>query len=73
MNGGEVARKVKERLPAIEILFISGYAEELRQSGEIEDSRFLQKPFTPQALVRKVREMLDMRNRLGGNHTPARV
>jgi two-component system cell cycle sensor histidine kinase/response regulator CckA len=59
MNGTELAHKVKERLHGTEILFISGYAEELRQSGEIDDSRFLQKPFTPQALGRKVREILD--------------
>jgi two-component system cell cycle sensor histidine kinase/response regulator CckA len=73
MNGTEVARKVKDRLPGIEVLYISGYAEELRQSGEIDESRFLQKPFTPQALARKVREMLDLRNGLRENHTPAGV
>ncbi|HEY3841445.1 MAG TPA: response regulator [Bryobacteraceae bacterium] len=61
MNGIELARKVKERLHGTEILFISGYAEDLRQSGEIEETRFLQKPFTPHALARKVREMLDQR------------
>jgi two-component system cell cycle sensor histidine kinase/response regulator CckA len=63
MNGTELARKVKERLHGTEVLFISGYAEELRQSGEIDDSRFLQKPFTPQALARKVREILDRHDR----------
>ena len=61
MNGIELARKVKERLHRIEILFISGYAEDLKQSGEIEEARFLQKPFTPHALARKVREILDRR------------
>ena len=59
MNGAELARKVKARLPGIEVLCISGYAEELRQSGEIDENSFLQKPFTPQALLRKVRDMLD--------------
>jgi len=59
MSGTELARKVKDRMPGIELLFISGYAEELRQSGEIDEARFLQKPFTPQSLARKVREMLD--------------
>jgi two-component system cell cycle sensor histidine kinase/response regulator CckA len=69
MNGTELARKVKERLPAIEVLYISGYAEELRQSGEIDEAHFLQKPFTPKALSRKVREMLDQTGRQPGNHT----
>jgi two-component SAPR family response regulator len=62
MNGTELVRRVKHRLPGVEILYISGYAEELRQSGEIEEVRFLQKPFTPHALLRKVRDMLDHRN-----------
>jgi two-component system cell cycle sensor histidine kinase/response regulator CckA len=63
MSGVELARKVRERLEGIEVLFISGYAEELRQSGEIEEARFLQKPFAPKVLVRKVREILDSNHR----------
>ena len=59
MNGLELARKVVDRLPAIEVLYISGYAEDVRQSGAIEESRFLQKPFAPNVLVRKVREIFD--------------
>jgi CheY-like chemotaxis protein len=59
MNGAELGRKVKARLPGIEVLYVSGYAEELRQSGEIDESSFLQKPFAPQSLLRKVRDMLD--------------
>ena len=59
MNGAELGRKVIERIPGIEVLYVSGYAEELRQAGEIDESAFLQKPFTPQSLQRKVREILD--------------
>jgi two-component system cell cycle sensor histidine kinase/response regulator CckA len=69
MDGTELARKVKERLPGIEILYISGYAEELRQSGVIEERCFLQKPFLPQTLARKVREMLDQHSERPENHT----
>jgi two-component system cell cycle sensor histidine kinase/response regulator CckA len=68
MNGAELARKVKDRLPGITVLCISGYAEELRQSGEIDENSFLQKPFTPQALLRKVREMLDQHDLPLENH-----
>jgi len=63
MNGTELARKVKDRMPGIEVLYISGYAEDLRQSGAIDDSHFLQKPFPPQALARKVRQMLDRQSK----------
>jgi len=69
MNGTELARKVRDRMPGIELLYISGYAEELRQSGEIDEARFLQKPFTPQSLARKVREMLDHHNGRPENQT----
>jgi two-component system cell cycle sensor histidine kinase/response regulator CckA len=70
MSGTELAVKVKDRLPSTGILYVSGYAEDLRQSGKIEESAFLQKPFTPQALARRVREMLDRRAQ-GGNHSGA--
>jgi two-component system cell cycle sensor histidine kinase/response regulator CckA len=68
MNGAELTRKVKDRLPDLKVLCISGYAEELRQSGEIDESAFLQKPFTPQALLRKVRDMLDRHDLRTENH-----
>jgi CheY-like chemotaxis protein len=69
MNGVELARKVRERLAGIAVLYISGYAEDMRQSGEIDESRFLQKPFTPQMLARKVREVLDQHGRPPENHS----
>ena len=62
MNGAELGRKVKDRLPGIGVLYVSGYAEEMRQSGEIDESSFVQKPFAPQSLLRKVRDMLDRSN-----------
>lgn len=61
MSGVELARKVKERLPGIGVLYISGYAEESHAFGEIDENNFLQKPFAPQQLSRRVREMLDHR------------
>jgi two-component SAPR family response regulator len=69
MNGTELARKVRERLSGIEVLYISGYAEELRRSGQIDEAHFLQKPFTPQLLARRVREMLDQRDERPENRT----
>ncbi len=69
MNGAELGRKVKKRLPGTEILYISGYTEELQQSGEIDERCFLQKPFAPQVLARKVRQILDERAQRSGNHS----
>jgi len=67
MNGAELARQVRARLPGIEVLYISGYGEEMRKSGEIDENSFLQKPFAPQALLRKVRDMLDRHGRRSEN------
>jgi PAS domain S-box-containing protein len=69
MNGVELARRVKDRLVGIEVLYMSGYAEDMRQSGDFEERSFLQKPFTPQALARKVREVLDQHGKHPENHT----
>jgi CheY-like chemotaxis protein len=47
--------------PDLKILFTSGYTEEaiLDQAGFEKGIDFLPKPYTPAALIRKVREMLD--------------
>ncbi|GAA5786223.1 hypothetical protein GCM10007860_32620 [Chitiniphilus shinanonensis] len=52
MNGGELARRVRERWPALPVLFISGYAD-LRRA-ELEDIDVIQKPFTKADLVVKI-------------------
>jgi CheY-like chemotaxis protein len=61
MGGKELARRMSALRRDMRVLFMSGYAEEaVLQHGEILDgSRFLQKPFSPDTLARKVREILD--------------
>lgn len=61
MNGMEVAAKVSQSNPGIPIFFMSGYADqELVNRGLLDPStHFLQKPFSPQELGRRVREVLD--------------
>lgn len=61
MNGRSLAELLKTRYEEMQVLFISGYGSE-RIPGlnvEGEDRPFLQKPFTLDALNRKVREVLD--------------
>ncbi|HYJ32883.1 MAG TPA: PAS domain S-box protein [Candidatus Binatia bacterium] len=61
MSGRELVDKVAELKPDIRVLFMSGYSDEaVARHGILEPGlAFLQKPFSRDALVRKVREVLD--------------
>lgn len=63
MNGRELARSLVQRWPGLKTLFLSGYADEaIVRHGLLEPGVFfLQKPFTPEGLARKVRETLEHR------------
>jgi signal transduction histidine kinase/CheY-like chemotaxis protein len=60
MGGRELANKLKEKLPDLQILFTSGYTDDaVVRHGVIEvGTNFIQKPFTPDSLAKKVREIL---------------
>ncbi|MFL5402706.1 MAG: ATP-binding protein, partial [Gemmatimonadales bacterium] len=60
MNGRELAQRVKEMLPGIPVLFTSGYTDgEIERRGLLRPgSLFVQKPLTPDTLVRAVRKAL---------------
>jgi CheY-like chemotaxis protein len=61
MSGKELARKAVQISPDLKTLFMSGYTDEtIAQHGVLEPGvAFLQKPFSPTALARKVRATLD--------------
>jgi PAS domain S-box-containing protein len=61
MNGRELAKRIEVEKPELKIIFMSGYTgEEMRNRGVLEPgTNFIQKPFTPDALVDKVREVLN--------------
>ncbi len=61
MSGAELARRFRELRPDIRVLYASGYADEAVVSHGVphDGSPFLQKPFEPDDLVRRVREVLD--------------
>ncbi len=65
MSGIELAEDLKKRYPDMEILFMSGYTDshaEIRRLAR-QGAAFLPKPFTPQELSRKIRDVLDTRAR----------
>jgi PAS domain S-box-containing protein len=61
MNGVMLAREVRRRLPKIKVLLTTGYAENSIERTDIGGSEFdvIAKPCMPQALARKVRQVLD--------------
>ena len=60
MGGPELARRIASSHPETRVLFISGYADgALDQDHAVPDNAdYLQKPFTSNAFVKKVRETL---------------
>ena len=61
MGGLELARALTLRRPDTRVLYVSGYSEDdMSERGILAaDLEFLEKPFTPQALTRKVRAVLN--------------
>jgi PAS domain S-box-containing protein len=61
MGGEELVNRLKERMPDMKVLYMSGYTDNgVVHHGILENKiAFLQKPFTIEGLARKVREMLE--------------
>ena len=61
LGGRELVGRLKTISPELRILFVSGYTEEgVRKQGVLQPgTAFLEKPFTPEKLLRKIREVLD--------------
>ena len=61
MNGVELAKQLTLRHPEAKVVFMSGYAGKAVILHEIlhPGMPYIQKPFTPEALARKIRKVLD--------------
>ena len=66
-SGPELARRLQAERPDLNVLFVSGYTDDSMVAQRVLDpgASFLQKPFTPDTLARKVREVLDTRQPVG--------
>ncbi len=60
MSGRQLADRLRQQRPSLKVLFVSGYTDDaIVRHGILEPGiAFLQKPFTPLTLARKVREAL---------------
>jgi len=61
MSGLDVAGRMASTSPATRVIFTSGYPDgEIARRGLLApDAAFIQKPFTPEALLRLVRQELE--------------
>ncbi len=64
MGGPEMAELIRRQDPGTKVIFMSGYTEDAVALHDIREKweDFLQKPFTPGALSKKVRDVLDREN-----------
>ncbi|MCH8862101.1 MAG: PAS domain-containing protein [Proteobacteria bacterium] len=64
MTGPALATVVREKIPGIKVLFMSGYTEQAMESPDRlgKTEHFLQKPFRKKDLADKLREILDSPN-----------
>ena len=61
MGGVQLAQNLREAHPETKVLYTSGHVGEevVKQEVMLSDNEFIQKPFTPESLAAKVREVLD--------------
>ena len=65
MSGGTLAAKLVPQRPTMKVLFMSGYASHMTDRTGIPDGMFyLDKPFTPDKLLKRVNEALSERRNL---------
>jgi two-component system, cell cycle sensor histidine kinase and response regulator CckA len=65
MDGRELARRLHSDRPSLPVIYLSGYsAEAIGRDGVLDQgAAFLEKPFRPDFLVQKVREVLERARR----------
>lgn len=60
LNGVQLAGAIRARRPTIAVVYMSGYTDDARVEASLatHGGRFIQKPFTPEALVQTLSEVL---------------
>ena len=63
MSGSDFVSALRASMPNVSVLYMSGYTDDaiIRHNLLETGASFLQKPFTPTTLARKIREVLNAR------------
>ncbi len=74
VSGRELVERLAQAHRDLRVLYISGYTDDaIVRHGVLEEgTAFLQKPFTPGDLLRRVREVLDQRDKDAGSQAETR-
>ena len=61
LSGVDLVHRIRGVRPQLKVLYMSGYTDStlMRHGIEESEANYLQKPFTPDLLTRKVRDLLD--------------
>jgi CheY-like chemotaxis protein len=64
IKGQELATELLHKCPGVNVLFMSGYLCPSMAHSDSDErfEAFIQKPFAPNALLRKIRKLLDCRS-----------
>jgi len=75
LKSRDLAKKAKERLPHLGILFTSGYTENsIVHGGRLDPGvNLLSKPYTREALARKIRQVIEQNRQGGPSRAPERL
>ena len=73
MSGPELASQMGSLRPGIKVIFTSGYTDDaIARQGVLNPAvAFIQKPYRPKALARKIREVLDEKSSRTGSDAPS--
>lgn len=73
MSGPELVRQIRVLRPEIKVIFTSGYTNDaIARQGVLDPAvAFIQKPYRPKALARKIQEVLAGPARQTNNHPPS--
>lgn len=58
MTGPQLATQIQALIPGVQVLYMSGYSDQILEPLEGRRLAFIAKPFTGRDLIRRVREML---------------